>query len=209
MSIRQTIYDVSEPFGIGPHHLPEPVCRHVGPHRQREEIDRLASLGAKQVGAEDPLRALLHQHLECGMLLAEAARRVPRCHVLMFHRELQPLCACLGFGQTDARQRRQRKHHAGNRRVVGRRVRAFQQVRRDDAAFVAGHRSERGTSGCRAITGSVDLRIRDALQVLVDLDARRRRTHASGLEVEFVEIGHPAGSMHDEIGVDARISQRY
>src|SRR5207253_3292117 len=67
-----------------------------------------------------------------------------------------------------------------------------------DLPLVGGDGRQRRSAG-RGVTRSVDGRVRDALQVRVDLDAARLAVDTGAHEVEVFDLGHAAGAVHDQV----------
>jgi hypothetical protein len=53
-----------------------------------------------------------------------------------------------------------------------------------------------------AIASPPNHRIRDALQIPIDLDARRRNADTCGFNTEIIDVSDTACTMDDQIGID-------
>lgn len=72
---------------------------------------------------------------------------------------------------------------------------ALQHVGRDDLGVMTGNGRQRQPTRCR-IAGGIDRRIGCALQKFVELEAPLLVRYSSCVEIQTLEIGHPAGCMN-------------
>ena len=78
----------------------------------------------------------------------------------------------------------------------------MQHVFRDESALVAGDRSQSKPPARRHVARRVDGRVRDALQVLVDLDAFCFGFDIARREIKPADIGRAASPVDNHVGVE-------
>lgn len=102
------------------------------------------------------------------------------------------------LGQTDRRQRRDREYDTRNAVIIGSVFRrSHEQVLRNDFAIDLRYRCQHWTDP-RGIAGSVDRRVRYALQVRGQAEPMSIAFDAGGIEVEIVNVRNAAGAVHDQ-----------
>src|SRR5437899_225350 len=79
---------------------------------------------------------------------------------------------------------------------------AFEQIRSDNLALIAGNRSQRGTSARRGIASCIDYWVRYALQVFVDHYTAFIIFHIRGRQIQIVDLWHPTRTMHYHVSLE-------
>src|SRR2546425_898764 len=79
---------------------------------------------------------------------------------------------------------------------------AFEQIRGDNVALIAGDRRQRGTSAGRGITRRIDYRVRHALQVFVDHYTAFIIFHTRDRQVQIADLWYPARTMHHHVSLE-------
>src|SRR3989441_6899203 len=79
---------------------------------------------------------------------------------------------------------------------------AFEQIRGDNVALIAGDRRQGGTSAGRGITRRIDCRVRHALQVFVDHYTALVKFPTRARQVQIADLWYPARTMHHHVSLE-------
>src|SRR5579875_3266882 len=100
-------------------------------------------------------------------------------------------------------QWRDGKDHTWNTAIIRRILVTFQEIPGHDTPL---HRSDRCQGEAAAghrISSGIDSRVGDTLQIVVDGDTCPLTGHASGFQVEVINLWYPPGGMHNQVGFDS------
>src|SRR5712692_817503 len=181
---------------------------HPRPYCHRKEIDDFLGLATKQGSSQDAIRAFLHEYLETGIRLPDSARRIPTGSHLFLDAELQALVACLAFTEPHRSQRGNRKDDGRNAEVFRLLMIPLQQVRCNNHALVASHRSERRTSTRGSVARCIDGWVRHTLQEFVDLHTSSVPFDPCGIQIQAVDFGFATRSMDHHVCLKATLLTR-